>query len=151
MSAPTIEDVREEYRAATDDIWNEGNLDAIDEMYGDDMVMHDIAEGADYHGRDRFKEWAANILEAFPDLHIEMDDVLVGERKATMQWTFSGTHDGPLHATEDIVIDPTNESVRFEGATILASDGDRVTEAWWYYDMYGMLQQLGVFPGDSTG
>ena len=59
-----------------------------------------------------------------------------------------GTHEGHLAGFD---LEPTGESVEYEGASVHRRHDEKVTEAWWYYDRLGILQQLGVAPGSTPG
>ena len=84
---------------------------------------------------------------AFPDLEVETTSVIVGAEEIVSQWVATGTHEGEM---ADLGIEPTMKTVTWEGVTIYGVDGDVVTEAWWYYDQFGMLTQLGVIPEPSA-
>jgi len=133
------DDIRELNQAA----FNEGNLDVIDEGYTEDMVMHNVPLGVDYEGREAFKEWVKSFREAYPDFHVEIEDVVIGDEKVVTQYVATGTHEGPLPGLD---IEPTNKTVTFQGVTVHRMVDGKATEAWWYYDQLGVLTQLGVIP-----
>ena len=125
--------------------WNEGNLDAVDDLFAESVTIHDVPSGTTYDGRDAFKEWISGTRVAFPDFTatIADSDVIVGDGRVAVEWEVSGTHEGPLAGLD---IEPTNESVEFSGVTVYELDGGMVSEGRWYYDMLDMLEQLGVAP-----
>jgi steroid delta-isomerase-like uncharacterized protein len=124
------------------DIWNEGDATLAREVFAEDVVVHDIPLGTTHEGVDAFTEWMREVREGFPDFRVETQDVVVGESKLVAQWVATGTHDGPL----SIGAEPTGRQADWQGATVYAVADGTVTEAWWYYDMLGILEQLGLVP-----
>lgn len=127
-------------------IWNEGDAALAGRVFADDVVVHDVPLGTTYEGVDAFSEWMRAVREGFPDFHVETLDVVVGESKLVAQWVGSGTNDGPL----SVGADATGRRAEWEGVTVYAVDDGTVTEAWWYYDMLGIFEQLGLVPAELT-
>lgn len=127
------------------DAWNEGDLDAVDDLFAQSVSIHDVPTGTTYDGRAAFKEWISDTREAFPDFTARFadSDVVVGDEKVAVEWEVSGTHDGHLAS---IGLEPTHESVEFSGVTVYELDGETVIEGRWYYDMVALLSQLGAAP-----
>lgn len=136
-------DTREEIIGATDRIFNQNEFDYIDEIYAEDMVMHLIPEGRDYEGREAFKQWRRDHHEAFPNFEVEHEDVIIGDEKFVTQWMARATHEGPLPG---LGTPATNKTVEYRGATIHRMGKEKLTEAWWYFDLFGILMQLGIIP-----
>jgi steroid delta-isomerase-like uncharacterized protein len=134
-------------RETSDRIFNEGDLDYVDEAYTEDLVMHHVPSGEDYEGIEAFKQWIREFRQSFPDFEVSVDDVIVGEEKFVTQWTGRGTHRGPLPG---VTAEPTNEAVTFEGVTVHRVEDGKAAEAWWYYDQFGVLAQLGLVPETAT-
>lgn len=143
MSTTTAEETRAQIREVNEVVFNQQDLEYLDETYAESIVMHDVATGEDYEGREAFKQWVWDLFETFPDFEVELTDVIVGEDKVVTPYVARGTQKGPLSGFDG---EPTNESVEFEGVSIHTMDGDRATEAWWYYDRLGILTQLGLIP-----
>ena len=135
---------KEEITEATDRIFNQGDIDYIDEVYAEDMVMHHVPGGKEYEGRDAFKQWRREHNRAFPDFRVEHDDIIIGEDKFVTQWTATATHQGPLPGLN---VEPTNKPIKYNGVTIHRMGEEKLTEAWWYFDQLGILMQLGLVPG----
>lgn len=129
------------HRKYTDAVWNEGHVDKLIELFAEDAVIHDYGTGSKYEGLDEIGGWVTDLREGFPDLHVEHEDVIVTEDALVARWTLTGTHEG---ATPLLGPEPTGKSMRLEGATIYELDGEQIVESWWYYDMLGVMGQLGL-------
>jgi steroid delta-isomerase-like uncharacterized protein len=135
--------LRSQVEETNERVFNRGDLDYIDEVYAEDMVMHNVAHGEDYEGREAFKEWVKGLREAFPDFEVELLGTIVADQTVVTRYRARGTHEGALPPFNG---EPTNETVEFEGVSIHTMDGTMATEAWWYYDQLTMLTQLGIVP-----
>lgn len=76
---------------------------------------------------------------AIPDLHLEIEDIIVGDRgeKATFSWSGSGTHEGELMG-----VAPTGKQVNSSGHTFLRLENGKIAEEWVQWDNLGLLQQI---------
>ncbi len=126
-------------RRMIEELFNEGNLDATDEIIARDHSHHDPAMPEEGHGPEDFKQFVAAYRSAFPDLHVQIEDqVAVGDRVST-RWTATGTHDGDLMG-----IAPTGRRATLPGMEISRISNGKIVETWEGYDSMLMMQQLGV-------
>jgi steroid delta-isomerase-like uncharacterized protein len=147
MSELSTDERLEQFRESTEATWNRGELDALDDVFSPDVVVHEVPTHETYEGLEAFKDWVRNIRTGFPDFELDADasTYFAGEDRIVGQWVFTGTHEGELSGID---ADPTHQSVELAGVTVYALDGDEVTEAWWYFDMLSLLGQLGLVPGE---
>jgi steroid delta-isomerase-like uncharacterized protein len=128
-------------RRVVEEVLVAGNLDVVDEILSKDYVHHDPAMPEEGHGREHFKEFASMYHSAFPDVHVEIEDMIAeGDRVAT-RWVASGTHEGELMG-----ISPTGNRVTVAGTTIDRLADGQIAETWDIYDALGMMRQLGAIP-----
>ena len=128
-------------RRVLEEVFSAGNLDVVDEILSKDYVHHDPAMPEEGHGREHFKEFASMYRSAFPDVHVEIEDIIAeGDRVAT-RWVASGTHEGELMG-----ISPTGNRVTVVGTTIDRLADGQIAETWDIYDALGMMRQLGAIP-----
>jgi steroid delta-isomerase-like uncharacterized protein len=119
------------------EVWNEGKLDVIDEIYDVKIVGHN--PGNPSFGIDWFKEWVVAGRAAFPDLHFTIADAVAEGNQVALRWTFSGTHEA-----EFMGIPKTGKKVTITGLTLYHIEGDKIVEEWGYWDSSSMMRQLGV-------
>ncbi|MBI4213750.1 MAG: ester cyclase [Chloroflexi bacterium] len=77
---------------------------------------------------------------AFPDLHVEVHDVLGEGDRVAARLTISGTHRGVFMGT----IQPTGTRAVWEGIDIFRLMDGRIFERWNSRDLLGLMTQLGV-------
>ena len=129
-------------RRVVEEVLVAGNLDVVDEIISEDYVHHDPAMPEEGHGHESLKEFASMYRLAFPDVHVEIEDMIAeGDRVAT-RWVASGTHEGELMG---ISLTGGNR-VTVAGTTIDRLVDGQIEETWDYYDALGMMRQLGAIP-----
>jgi len=126
-------------RRAFEDIYNRGNLTAVDEYVASDFVIH--APSEDIHGPTGARRYIAMLREAFPDFHITIEDQIADGDRVVTRWTAEGTHLGEFQG-----IPPTGKHGTFTGIDIDRVVDGKVVECWTNTDDLGLMQQLGVIP-----
>jgi steroid delta-isomerase-like uncharacterized protein len=121
-----------------EEVWNKGRAAAIDEMLASDTVIHGLGND-DLHGPTDFKRFHAAYRQAYPDVTIQIDDLVAEGDMVAVRWTASGTHRG-----EGLGFPATNKHVRFSGMVFVRVEQGKLVEGWNNFDQLGMLQQLGV-------
>jgi predicted ester cyclase len=119
------------------EVWNERRDATIDELMSPDAAIQGLAPAA-IRG-DGFREVRREFLRGFPDLHIEVDDVVAQLDMAAVRFSCTGTHTGVFQG-----IPPTNAKVSFKGTVFARVESGRVVEAWNLVDQLTLLTQLGV-------
>jgi predicted ester cyclase len=127
-------------RRIFDDIYNQGNLAAVDEIFAANYVDHSAPPGFPA-GLESFKQSFGMFRAAFPDIHVAVEDEIAVGDKVVVRLTFNGTHTGPLMG-----MPPTNKFVSITGIAIDRVENGKVVEHWVNRDDLGMLQQLGMIP-----
>jgi steroid delta-isomerase-like uncharacterized protein len=129
-------------RRALDEVWNQRNFTVIDELTAPNATFHDPnVPGGQFTGPQGLKQFVQIYQAAFPDVRITINDQIAEGDKVVTRWTAVGTHKGQLMA-----IAPTNKHATVTGVDIDRYQDGKVVEAWASYDMFGLLQQLGVVP-----
>ena len=123
-----------------DQVWNKRRAQAIDEMMSPKCIGHGKApDGGDTIGAEGFKQFQLAYLGSFPDLKVNVDDVIVEGRKMAIRWSATGTHQG-----DSLGFPATSKPMRITGMSIVYVKGGKIVEGWDSYDQHGMLQQLGL-------
>jgi len=123
-----------------DEVVNGGNLNIVDELASPDFVDHEAFPGLAV-GREGVKQFFSMLRTAFPDLRMNVDDLIAEGEKAVARATMTGTHQGEfagVAATGKTVSVSTIDIVRF-------ADG-KLAEHWGVTDTASMMEQLGALP-----
>jgi steroid delta-isomerase-like uncharacterized protein len=135
-------------RRSFEEVFNQGNLDAIEEIFAPDYVLHDPTSPEEIRGTEGMRQYVSMYRTAFPDLQQTIEDQIAEGEKVATRLTGRGTHQGDLMG-----IPPTGNRVEAPGIVINRISGGKIAESWANYDAMGMMQQLGVIPqpGQSEG
>jgi predicted ester cyclase len=114
-------------RRLIEEVLNGGRLEAIDELYAPELAP-------------AAKRWITPFRASFPDVHMEVVDLIAEGDKVVGRFTCSATHLGEWlgHA-------PTGR--RFEQVdevSIFRLHDGRIIQVWSLEDSLGRLQQLGL-------
>ena len=120
--------------------FNEGNLEAVDELLTDSYVRHD-PNSPEVRGAEEEKQLIAMYRSAFPDLHFTVEDMVAEDDRIAIRLSISATHKGEL-----LGIPPTESRLSFTAMEIYRLKEDKIDEQWVNVDTLGMMQQLGVVP-----
>jgi steroid delta-isomerase-like uncharacterized protein len=132
---------REQIRAANEETfraWNAHDPDAVAAVFSPDAEIVDVAAHETIRGRDAIRRRASDLLEAFPDFHLEQRMLLVDGTTNADRWVMTGTHEGIYYG-----LAPTGRRVEVDGATFSEfDDAGLVVRDTHYIDVNALLQQL---------
>jgi steroid delta-isomerase-like uncharacterized protein len=131
---------KELMRRFYEEVFNQHDVDAIDEFIANDAVSHasppDVPKGIE-----GAKLFFSMYFAAFPDLKITAEDMIAEGDKVATRYTMTGTHKG-----EFMGIAATGKQVTVTGIEITRIAEGKLVEHWEASDQMGMMQQLGVIP-----
>ncbi len=104
------------------------------------------APGAQVSGRDNVIGFLAVFQDAFPDLRLEIVQLLTDGTAAAAEGTLRGTHTGVLQ-TPNGAVAPTGQGVELPWAAVYATEGDTLKSEHLFFDQMDFLGQLGLLPG----
>jgi predicted ester cyclase len=82
-------------RRIVDEAWNRGKLEVIDETFASDYQEHNPRPGQE-PGIEGYKSGVLMMRAAFPDLFLDVHDVIAEDDRIALLYTLRGTHDGEL-------------------------------------------------------
>ena len=104
-----------------------------------------VAPGGQASGRDDVIGFLSVFHEAFPDLRLELKQLLTDGPGAAAEGTLVGTHDGVLH-TPNGDVEPTGRVVELRWAAVYVTEGDTLKSEHLFFDQMDFLGQLGLLP-----
>ena len=117
---------KEAVRRFVDDAVNGGRDEVIDELFTPDMTTW-------------VREWFGAFRRSFPDMQMELLELVAEDDKVVARFTCSATHLGEWRGHA-----PTGR--RFEAVDevyFFGFDGDRIARVWGVEDTLDRFQQLG--------
>jgi steroid delta-isomerase-like uncharacterized protein len=130
-------------RRFSDEVWNRGNVAAMDELFASDYVNHDPMPGQ-APDRDGHRRVVEMVRAGMPDIREQIEDLFGEGDRVVYRWTVSATHTG------DVLGAPgTGRSVSFGGIEIYRVADGRIVERWGVFEQLALLRQLGVLTKPS--
>jgi len=127
-------------RRFIEEAFNQGNLDVIDELSGDGFVDHDPMMGD--QDVDAVKQTIGTYRDAFPDIHITIEDIFDAGDKVVYRWTGQGTFENEMMGLQ-----PTHEQGDpVKGITVDRFEGGKVVETWTQWDTLTFMRDIGAIP-----
>jgi predicted ester cyclase len=121
-------------------VWNQKSEAAIDRLFhpqGKSWGFPD-PEGV-LVGPEGFKTVHRNFCGAFPDLHIEIEDMVAEGDRLAVRWTVGMTHLG-----DHLGIKATGRKVVLRGSAFMIANGSQILEGWNFMDLQAMILKLQI-------
>ena len=122
-------------------VWEEGNIDLVDELLAPDYLNHTPASPDQPTGPEGVKGLVAMFRSAIPDLRVVVEDMIAEGEKVAVRYTLEGTHEGELFG-----VPPTGQRLSIKSIAVERVSDGRIREHWRVTDSLDMMQQLGVIP-----
>jgi SnoaL-like polyketide cyclase len=112
------------------EIFNEGNLDLVDELFASDHVLHASDLPAEERGPYGIRGLVAIIRKVSPSIQLDLQDEIVAEDKVVSRWVARGT----------LADDLKNAGVRdnevtISGISIFRLSDSEITETWHQFEV----------------
>jgi predicted ester cyclase len=118
-----------------------GDIETLVGHFVTGCVLHGPA-GMKVMGQKALSCCLDNLKYAFPDLFIELKEIVVYRDIASIRAVCGGTHLGSF-----VGVPPTNHGFLISVQAVLQFKGHKVVEAWGEMDTLWLLQQLCIVPG----
>jgi len=118
------------------EIWSEGNVDLISDVFAEDFVGH--FPGETVHGREGILAEVFAHRTAFPDWTEEVEDTIADRDRVVVRFTSRGTNLGEFLGNQ-----PTKNHVEISEVAIFKLSEGRIVEQWVYPDLLSLQRQLG--------
>jgi steroid delta-isomerase-like uncharacterized protein len=121
---------------------NAGDIAGFGELVADDFVEHLGLPGLPPTKEGMLGFFRGTLLAAFPDMRMDVEDLIASEDKTVARVKVTATHEG-----EFMGVPPTGKHVEMQLIDIMRfDDAGLVCEHWGLADMLSLMQQLGVAP-----
>jgi steroid delta-isomerase-like uncharacterized protein len=131
-------------RQLYEEAFNEGDLELVDELVAPDVVTHNPIILDAPTGPDSIRGGLEMIRKAFPDFHVEVQDLIAEGDRVAVFLTMSGTNQGDYRRGG-----ATGKRGTMRAFFIWRVAGGKLAESWGVADRFGMLQELGIVPSDD--
>jgi steroid delta-isomerase-like uncharacterized protein len=128
----------------TIEAFNRHDAGAFAALHALDATAYDPQYPEPLHGRDSIRKDIEDFFVSFPDVRATVSTVLTDGDTVGCELEFSGTNHGPL-VTPAGLVPATNRPVSVPGSRFVrVNEEGLVVECRRYFDMAGLIQQLGL-------
>lgn len=119
-----------------EEVLNQHNVHTAAAVCTPDLVWHGGSMGtaADLAG---FQNRLRSIFHSFPDLSIEIHDLIAENDRVAVRLTMRGTQLGHFRG-----VAPTRRRITSSGMNTFRIADNRIVEQWWQHDLLGLMEQL---------
>ena len=146
----STEDNKVIVRRFYEEVWNKGNVTAVDELLAPNYVNHfdsptNVSVPEHFQqNREEAKHFIPQWLTAFPDLHFIVEFQVAEGDLVVTRGTAHGTHQGEYRGLEFKGIPPTGKQVTWTFTAIDRITDGKIAESWLNDDSVSRLQQVGA-------
>ena len=127
-------------------VFNQHDADGWASHYAENAVLYDPQYPEPVRGREAIRKDIEDFFRAFPDIQFTSTEAITSGDRIALQGVGSGTNGGPLEFPTG-TIPATNKRAEIPYAAFVRVDGSGlITEERRYYDVAGLLVQLGLMP-----
>jgi len=124
------------------EVFSQGKLDVVDEIYTPDHINTGPAVFPGLpDGPEGIKMLVTAYRNAFPDVKFAIVEQIAEGDKVMTRWTATGT---PKDDASDVPLPDTLKTST--GVTINRFVDGMIAESWAIFDQFGLMQQLGIIP-----
>ena len=124
-----------------EEVWNNGRAELIYEMFDENGIAHGLSDdpAKPIRGPKDYTPFYKQFREAFPNMMIEVEDMVAEGDKVTARCSVRGKHEGNFRG-----IAATKSPVEFTGMTIVRIADGKIVEAWNNFDFATLNKQVGL-------
>ena len=106
-----------------------GDANAISALYAPESEIGNLVTPRHFSGPDGAREFWQAYRATFGDVQSTFRNVIVGDGRAALEWTTSGTS-------------AQGAPISYAGVSILEFDGDQISRFWAYFDPGDLGRQM---------
>ena len=129
-------------RRLFNEAWTKGDLGVVDELVDGKCVSRDPIMG-ETTGTEALKAQIQGYRSAFPDLRLDINDLVVSADKVVAVWTATGTHRGAVFGEA-----PTGKAFSVRGIDVHRIRNGKIVEHGGQWDTLKFLQNIGLVRQD---
>ena len=120
-----------------EEVWNNGRLEAIDELATPDAKSYGFPQPESVLTRDEFRQYVLEFRESFTHIHISADETVTEGDRIAVRWTGTMKHTG-----SGLGFAPTGKVVNVHGMSFLHLRDGRISAGWNALDLGSVVMFL---------
>jgi predicted ester cyclase len=141
-SSMSLKEFKAKYRWAVEEAYYKGNVDAMDELYIPDGIIH-RHPFPDIKGLEAYKQYILAAREGFTNIRFDFEEMIGEGNTMAFRCTWRMKHTG---VSPTLPVPPTGKEVVMKGGFFVHLKNSKIAEVFEYKDYLGLLQQFGIAP-----
>ena len=125
------------FRQVIDEGFNRVELDHLDNLFAGTVIEHQFGMPPNVEG---VKNSIRFLHKAFPDFHLEIDELIAHDDKVWARMTGRGTNLGGIMGP------PNGKSFEIAVFDVCRFENGKIVEHWGAPDRFAQMSQLGLLP-----
>jgi steroid delta-isomerase-like uncharacterized protein len=113
-------------------------------LYSDSTVWYDAGLEKPIKGSTAVRKRLEAFAKGFPDFRWKLDRVFGQGEWMCAEFTFTGSHGGPLPFADTRAVPVTKKSIRISACGVYRIQESKIVESHVYFDYFRILTQLGI-------
>lgn len=119
-------------------VWNQKSEAAIDEMFSPQGKSHGFPDpDSVLVGPEAFKTVHRTFCGAFPDVHVDVEEIITEGDHVAVRWQVAMTHRG-----DHLGFPASHKKATLAGSTFAIVKDNQIVEGWNYMDLQALMQKL---------
>lgn len=135
MCDPSAKEIAIQWVAA----YNSHDSEVAAALYDEHVTNVQLPWGKSIKGREAMRDTYGKVFQAFPDIALEVENLVSEGSWVAIEWCFSGTMRGAFAGHS-----PTNRSFFMRGCEVFQIIGGTIRTQHGYWDRATMFDQLGI-------
>ncbi len=132
------DEVKSRLHRLFDEAMNKGSFEVLNELLSENFISHGFNISSGPQG---YVQFITILRGAFPDLHVEVENMIAEGDKVASRGTFSGTHKGDF-----MNLKATGKQLVFSYIDMWRLEDGKFVENWSLLDVLKLMQELGIAP-----
>jgi predicted ester cyclase len=120
-----------------EEVWNKGNLAAIDELFLPEGLCYGFPDPLGSVTREQYDASARAFHATFSDIHVTVDGTICERDEVSTRWTATMKHTG-----SGLGFPPTGKLATLAGQTVMQIRDGRILYAWSAHDLTKLMNDL---------
>jgi len=128
--------------------YNAGDVEGLVNLHTEDATL--VTPFGTAQGRAAIREQWSRDKVSFPDCAVTIDVSVEQGDTVAGEWTWAGTHTGPLVLPGGTEVPATGKRVEVKGMELMRMRDGKVAVHHGYWDNMAVAGQLGLLPPEAT-
>ena len=119
--------------------YNSHNADDAAALYDVNVTNVQMPYGKPVQGREAMRATYIKVFQAFPDIHVQVENIVENDQWVAVEWMFSGTMKGEFAGHP-----PNNSHFTMRGCELFQVMNGKIHTQRGYWDKATMFSQLNI-------